>query len=63
MDMNTMTDVMRRLERKGWVDRGPDYMDFSYRVLVTAAGRVLLEDARPAIAAFVRDLRVAPASR
>jgi DNA-binding MarR family transcriptional regulator len=56
MDVNTVSNVMRRLERKGQISRGPDAFDASWRVLVTAAGKGLLEDAEGAVARFSLDL-------
>jgi DNA-binding MarR family transcriptional regulator len=56
MDANTVSNVMRRLERKGHVSRGPDAGDASWRVLVTAAGRGMLDDAQGAVARFSLDL-------
>jgi DNA-binding MarR family transcriptional regulator len=56
MDANTLCDVMRRLERKGLVNRAPDDMDFEYRVLVTEAGAALLKDAQGAMALFSLNL-------
>jgi DNA-binding MarR family transcriptional regulator len=56
MDMNTTSNVMRRLERKGLVDRAPAYVDSANRVLVTAAGEALLVDAQSAVARFSLNL-------
>lgn len=56
MDMNTTSDVMRRLERKGLIDRAPAFVDSSNRVLVTAAGMAMLDDAQSAVASFSLDL-------
>jgi DNA-binding MarR family transcriptional regulator len=56
MDVNTVSNVMRRLEREGLVSRGPDSVAASWRVLVTAAGKRLLEDARGPVASFSLDL-------
>ena len=52
MDQWTISEVMRRLGDKGWVDRAPDGEGFAWRVLVTAAGREILKDAVPTLAHF-----------
>lgn len=56
MDVNTTSNVMRRLERKGLVDRAPAFVNGTNRVLVTAAGMAMLDDARSAVASFSLDL-------
>ena len=56
MDVNTTSNVMRRLERKGLVDRAPAYVTSANRVLVTAAGMAMLGDAQSAVASFSLNL-------
>jgi DNA-binding MarR family transcriptional regulator len=52
MDPSTVSDVLRRLERKGLVDRAPCSVGMANRVLVTRAGQALLDDSSEAVAAF-----------
>lgn len=50
-DRMTVSQVMRALERKGLVDRGPDLLSTAYRIWVTASGIRALAKGREGIEA------------
>jgi len=50
MDEAGLSKVMARLDKKAFVDIGPDGWGWSYRVIVTAKGRAALEGAHRSIA-------------
>jgi MarR family transcriptional regulator, organic hydroperoxide resistance regulator len=61
-DAMTVSQVMRGLEERGWVDRGPSPSGPAYRIVVTASGRTAVAEGRARIeAASARGAR--PAER
>jgi len=51
LDRMTLSAAMRRLERRGLVDRGPTFQCHAWRVFVTHKGVALLRDLQPRIEA------------
>ena len=49
MDKATLSEVMMRLAMRGWVDRDIDVTGASYRIYVTDAGELALEEGRARI--------------
>jgi DNA-binding MarR family transcriptional regulator len=51
LDQMTVSQVMRYLDERGWVDRGPSASGPAYRVLITARGKAVLHEGRARIEA------------
>jgi DNA-binding MarR family transcriptional regulator len=47
----TVSQVMRSLEERGWVDRGGSASGPAYRVLITARGKDIVREGRARIEA------------
>lgn len=54
LDKMTVSQAMRRLERAGFVDQGPDLSSSAYRIWMTARGRRALTEGRERIEAASR---------
>lgn len=54
LDKNTVSYLMRRLEERGLVDRGPDEWCFAWRVIVTRERECLLEAVKAVLRAVAR---------
>lgn len=57
MDKSTLKELIGRLVARGWVERGRDTADSrAWTMVVTLAGRALLDDLLPRVAAAQRDI-------
>lgn len=61
MDASTASRLMFKLGDAGWLDWGPDYFDFAYRIVVTDKARRMLAETRPRVVEAARAVGGGPA--